>query len=147
MNGSHSCFDWESFMPMTLYSVSVQYNQYERISIVSGPHPRGCLVLLHTALGIVHLKQEFTVARHIVSPPTGQRNFYPPTVSWRSPLLWESDKCCPSIRRAQNATPWWKGQIPNSRTDRGTVERTRAAQYKFGARRKLTASETFMDVV
>ena len=40
MNGSHSCFDWESFMPMTLYSVSVQYNQYERISVGSGPHPR-----------------------------------------------------------------------------------------------------------
>lgn len=42
--------DWESFMPMTLYSVSVQHNQYERISVVSGPHPRGGLVLLHTAL-------------------------------------------------------------------------------------------------
>ena len=38
-----------------------------------------------------------------------------------------------------------EGQILNSRTGRGTVERTRAAQCKFGARRKLTVQQEFMD--
>jgi len=124
-------------MPITLYSVSVQHNQYERISVVSGPHPPGALVLLHTAL-------DSTPQAGIYCGTTHSLTFHWPThfLSANSFLKIASAmgerQMLPKHTKSTECDAMMKGT--DSEFENGTVERTRAAQCKFGARRKLTAS-------